>query len=116
MCEELARGELEVMERDARCAFFYQDQLSKIAVRAYQRQARDAVNQAVRIFRKLRSYDDATVFKGIQNRFEGRMEENGRTVAQVIGSEARDAARGQRSHVLHEHQVLLQAGERKKSS
>ena len=63
MCEELARGELEVMERDARCAFFYQDQLSKIAVRAYQRQARDAVNQAVRIFRKLRSYDDATVFK-----------------------------------------------------
>ena len=42
------------------------------------------------------------------------MEENERRVAQVIGSEARDALRVQRSHMLHEHQVLLQAGEREK--
>ena len=37
-----------------------------------------------------------------------------RSVAQLIGSEARDAFRGQRSHMLHEHQVLVQAGEREK--
>ena len=30
----------------------------------------------------------------------------------MIGSEARDALRGERSHMLHEHQVLLQAGKR----
>ena len=41
--------------------------------------------------------------QGLQNRYEGRMEENERRVAQVIGSEARDALRGQRSHMLHEH-------------
>ena len=33
-------------------------------------------------------------------------------VESLIGSEARDALRGQRSHMLHEHQVLVQAGER----
>ena len=37
-------------------------------------------------------------------------------MAQVIGSEARDAPRGQRSHMLHEHQVLLQSQEKRKSS
>ena len=31
--------------------------------------------------------------------------------SQVFGSEARDALRSPRSHMLHEHQVLLQAGE-----
>ena len=51
-------------------------------------------------------------FQGFQHRYEGRMEEHERTVAQVIGSEVRDALRGQRSHMLHEHQVLLPAGER----
>ena len=44
--EEMARSELEAMERDARCAFFYRDQQFEIAVRGYQRQARDAVCQA----------------------------------------------------------------------
>ena len=53
-------------------------------------------------------------FQGFQHRYEGRMEENERTVAQVIGSEVRDALRGQRSHMLHEHQVLLPAGGREK--
>ena len=53
-------------------------------------------------------------FQGIQNRYQGRMEENERRVAQVIGSEARTAKCGQSSHKLHEHQVLLQAGEREK--
>ena len=53
-------------------------------------------------------------FQGIQNRYEGRLEENERRVAQVIGSEARDALRGQRSHMLHEHQVLPQTGEGEK--
>ena len=48
-------------------------------------------------------------FQGIQNRYEGRMEE-----AQVIGSDAREARRGQRSHILLEHQVLLEAGESEK--
>ena len=35
-----------------------------------------------------------------------------RSAAQLIGSEARDALRGQRSLMLHEHQVLVPAGER----
>ena len=52
--------------------------------------------------------------QGVQNRFEGRMQENEKKVAQVIGSEARDALRGQRSKMLHEHQALLQAGEGEK--
>ena len=38
------------------------------------------------------------------------MEENERRVAHVIGSEAREALRGQRNHMIQEHRVLL--GER----
>ena len=49
--------------------------------------------------------------QGVQNRFEGRMEESERRVAQAVGSEARDALRGQRSHMLHEHQFPLQSGD-----
>ena len=60
--EELARCEHEEMERDARFSVFHQDLHFKIAVREQQRQARVAVNQAVRgIFRKLRSCDDARI-------------------------------------------------------
>ena len=64
------------MERDARFALFYQDQQFKIAVREHQRQAREAVNQALR-----ESSDNYEVmmmqeFQGIQNRYEGRLEEN----------------------------------------
>ena len=91
------------------------NQQSKIAVGGYQRQARDAVNQAVK--ESSENYDVMMQdLQGIQNRYEGRMEEHERRVAQVIGSEARDALRGQRSHMLHEHQVLLWAGETEKSS
>ena len=46
--EDVARSELEAMERDARYALFCQDQWFKIALWDYQRQARDAVNHAVR--------------------------------------------------------------------
>ena len=46
--EKLARSELGVMERDARFAFFYQDQQLKFAVRECQRQTRHAIDQAVR--------------------------------------------------------------------
>ena len=42
------------------------------------------------------------------------MEEHEGRMAQVIGSEARDALHGQRRHMLHERQVLHQAGERAK--
>ena len=49
--------------------------------------------------------------QGFQNRYEGRMEENGRRVARLCGSEAREALHGQRSHMLHKQQVLVQAGE-----
>ena len=51
-------------------------------------------------------------FQGAQHRCGVRMEESERRATQVIGSEARDAPRGQKKHVLHEHQVLLQAGDR----
>ena len=49
--------------------------------------------------------------QSFQNRYEGRMEENERTVTQLIVSEAREALRGQRSHMLQKQQVLVQAGE-----
>ena len=109
---DVARSELEAMERDARYALFYQDQQFKIAVWEYLRQARDAVSQAVK--ESSTNYEVVMMreFQGIQNRYEGRREENERRVAKVVGSEAWDALRGQRSHMLHEHQVLLQAGER----
>ena len=48
----------------------------------------------------------------VQIRYEGRAEENERRVAHMIGSEAREALRGQRNHKLQEHQVLFQAWER----
>ena len=50
--------------------------------------------------------------QGFQNRYAGRIEEHERRVAQVIGSAARDALRGRASHILHEQQVLHQAGQR----
>ena len=112
--EDVARSELETMERDARCALFCYDQKFKIAVWEHQRQAREAVSQAVQ--ESFDSYDVVMMLdiQGTQNRYEGRQQENERRVAQLIGSEARDALRGQRSHMLHEHQVLLQAREREK--
>ena len=70
------------------------------------KQARDANLQ--------KSYEVVMMqeIQGVQNRNEGRMEEHERRVAQVIWSEAREALRGQRSQMLHQHPVLLQAGER----
>ena len=44
--------------------------------------------------------------KGIPNRYEGRIEENERRVAHVIGSEAGEASRGRKNLVLQEHQVF----------
>ena len=114
--EKMARSEFEAMERDARYALFYQDQQFKIAVRRFQRQARDAVNQAVRESSENYVVMMMQEFQGNQYRYEGRMEENERRVTQVIGSEARDALRGQRSQMLHEPHVLLHARERKKST
>ena len=43
------------------------------------------------------------------------MEEDERRVARVIGSEARDALRGQRSHLLHEHRVSSSSRRRRES-
>ena len=91
MSEEVARSELEQMERDARYALFGQHHELQIAVREYQRQAIQAVSQAVHELSE--SYEAMMMqeFQGIQDRYEGRMEENERRVAQVIGSEAREA-------------------------
>ena len=100
--EELTRSELESMERDDEFASFYPDQQFRIAVHEHQRQAREA--------------SGCERIKNIQNRNDGRMEENERRVAQFIGSETRDALSGQRSHMLHEHQVLLQAGGKEEES
>ena len=62
--EEVARSELETMERDARFALFCYDQKFKIAVWEHQRQAREAVNQAVQdSFDSLRCCDDDGTFK-----------------------------------------------------
>ena len=64
--EELARSELEAMDRDAQFAFLYQDQQLKIAVRENQRQAREAVSQAVQ--ESSESYDVLMMqeFQGVQ--------------------------------------------------
>ena len=68
--EVVARSELDAMERDARCALFYPDQPFKIAVRDYKRQARDAVNQAVKDFSEYCEVMMVQEFQGIQNRYE----------------------------------------------
>ena len=61
------------------------------------------------ILREMRGYDDARHSR-YQNRYEGRMEEDERRVAHVIGSEAREAFTWLKNLILQEHQVLLQAG------
>ena len=95
--EDVARSEQEAMERDARHALFCQDQWFKIAFWDYQRQARDAINQAVRESSENYEVRMMPEFQGAQHRCEVRMEENERRATQVIGSYARDAPRGQRS-------------------
>ena len=52
--------------------------------------------------------------QSIQSRNQGRMEVNERTVAKMIGSEARGALRGQRNQMLYEQHVFVQAGEEEK--
>ena len=64
---EMTRNELEALEKDARYALFHQKKQFQIAVREYQRQPRDAVNQAAGIFRKLPSSDDARNSKGLES-------------------------------------------------
>ena len=68
----MARSELEIMERDARVALVYHDQKFKIGVWEHQRQAREAVSQAVQ--ESFDSYDVVMMpdIQGIQNRYEGR--------------------------------------------
>ena len=102
------------MERDARLAFFYQDQQFTIAVHEHHRQARGAVNQDVSESSENYKVVMMQKFPMYSALLEGRLEDNERRVAQVTGSEARDAPRGQRSHKLHEHQVLLKAGGKQK--
>ena len=60
------------MERDVCYAFFFQDQHFKIAGREYQREARDAVNQAVR--ESLENYEVTVMqeFQSIQNQYEAK--------------------------------------------
>ena len=99
-------SELEAIETDARYALFCHNQQFQIAVREYQGQARDAVNQSVQ---ESSDTDEVVIMQeiqSVQNRYEGRR------VAHMIGFEAREALRGQRNHTIQEHQVLLQAGER----
>ena len=55
---ELARSDLDAMEKDARHAMFSHNHLFKIAVREFWRQARDAVHQALKESSERRS-DDA---------------------------------------------------------
>ena len=110
----MARSELAARERDARLALLYQDQSFKIAVRENQRQARESVNHAVRESSETNEVTMMQEFQSVQNRYEGRMEEHERRVAEGIGSKARGALRGQGRHTLREHQVLLQEGEREK--
>ena len=74
------------------------------------RQARKAVNQAVTESSETCDVMMMQEFQSILKRYEGRLEEHERTVAPVIGSEARGAPRGQRSHMIQKHQVLLHAG------
>ena len=70
--EEVARSELETMERDARFALFCCNQKFKIAVWEHQRQAREAVSQAVQ--ESFNSYDVVIMLdiQGLQDRYEGR--------------------------------------------
>ena len=60
--DEWTRRDLEAMERDARYAFFYTNHQFQLEVREYQRQARDAVSQAVQEpFESYESYDHAKI-------------------------------------------------------
>ena len=116
--EYVARSELEAMERDARFSFFYQrlGNSESQSVKTKDRQE-EAVNQALRESSANFEVVVMQEFQSLQNRYEGRMEENERRVTQVIGSAARDALRGQRNQMLHEVPVLLEAGQgRRKSS
>ena len=47
-------------------------------------------------------------------RYEGRVEESGRRVAQVFGFEAHVALRGQRIHMQHELKGLLRVADKEK--
>ena len=87
-----------------------------MAVREYQQQARDAVGQAVQESSESYKVMMMQEIQGIPNRYERRMEEHERRVTHVIGSEAREASRGQRNHMLQENQVPCHAGERERSS
>ena len=100
--EELARSELEALDQLARSALFLQNHQFQIAVREYQQQARDADSQAVQESSESYKVVMMQEIQGIPNRYEGRMEEHERRVAQMIGSEAREASRGQRNHMLQE--------------
>ena len=88
------------MERDARFVSFDQDQAIQNRTHEHQRQAREAVNQSVRESSQIYEIMLMQEIQSIQNRYEGRLEDNERRVARVIGSEARRAVRDQRSHML----------------
>ena len=73
---------------------------SKVTVREYQRQARDAVNQIVQEPSDRYEVLMMQEIPSVQNGYQGQMGENERGVAHMIGSEAREALRGQRNQML----------------
>ena len=94
--------------------FFFKKRNSKSQSENNQRQARESVNQALRESSENYEVMMMQELQSVSNRYEGRMGEHERRVAQVIGSDVRGAPRGKRSHMLHEHEVLLPAEQREK--
>ena len=109
--EDVARSELGGLS----FCVILQDQRFKIAVPEYQRQARDAVIQAVKESSENYEVMMMQEFQGIQHRYEGRMKENERRVAPVIGSEARDALRGQKTICFMNNQFFFTQEKEKNS-
>ena len=87
---EMARSELEAEGKCAPYESVDRNQQFQIPVRENPGQARDAVYQAVQEFSESYEVPMMQEIQSVQNRYEGRMEENSR-VAHMIGSEAREA-------------------------
>ena len=93
---------------------FFPNHDFQLAVREYQRQARYVVNPDLQDACEGYEVMMMTEIQGLRNRYGEQTEADETRVAEVLVEEAVEALRGQRHHLLHEHQVIIQIGEREK--
>ena len=106
ICGEMARSEIESLEK-GRHALCHKNHQLRDAVEDHQRQAREALSQAVRESSENCESMMVQEIQNLQDQQEGQMEDCERRVTHLIASEAQEPLRRQRNLMRLKQQTLF---------